>query len=257
MMQIDKKQYPKIYDQYLANPFFFPLIASVLLDEQDGFVYANDIHRPTQVYVEHAFGFAQIFGEKNDQEFERKLETYLFVEKQFHANKVRLYAPCVSPFLLKSQYESLCTTRQRFLFPSLQDKVQPLDEKISFGMVDKDNVSTVDKKFNLVTRFWRNGSDFILKSQAIVVKYLGEPAAICYSAAQANHCMEIDVLTSPEYRHLGLGKQAVNRFIHRCFELKLSPLWDCFTNNLGSMNLCKSVGFTALNEPYLFFTINK
>jgi RimJ/RimL family protein N-acetyltransferase len=83
------------------------------------------------------------------------------------------------------------------------------------------------------------------------------PASICYSAAEADHRVEIDVLTLPEYRNRGLARHAVMTFVERCFSFSLHPLWDCFTNNAGSMRLCQAVGFTAVKAPYPFFTINR
>lgn len=261
MIRLEKKSYEQIYRLYLNSPFFFPLIAAVLLDEQDGVVYVNDQNTPSQVYVEHAFGFAQIFGNV-DTRFEQELEQYLLLEKNFNADKVRLYAPYAPEFIIKPQYEPLRSYRQRFVLGSKN----PIDEstvfansdkKITFSGVNQANIDVVERQFGLVSRFWRNATDFIQKSHAVVVFYDGEAASICYAAALANNCTEIDVLTLPNYRNLGLANKAVLCFINHCFELGLTPLWDCFTNNSGSMTLCKSVGFHAFQDPYLFFTINK
>lgn len=261
MIKAEKNGYAAIYSLYRSSEIFFPLIAAVLLDEQDGVVYVDDPVSPSQAYVEHAFGFAQIFG-KPVERFERELELYLFTNKSFIPGKIRLYAPYLPGFLASSKHESLCSFRQRFTisaddFPYGQEVSRVLDKNVSLCGVDENNISLIDSKFGVVGRFWRNSADFIQNSNAVVVFYDGEPASICYSAAEADHRAEIDVLTLPEYRNLGLAKLAVIDFINRCFSLSLRPLWDCFTNNPGSMMLCKSVGFIALQAPYPFFTINK
>lgn len=261
MILLTKDCYEETYRLYLTNIFFSPLIAAVLLDQQDGVVYVNNLNTPSQVYVEHSFGFAQIFGEP-DGNFEQELERYLLVDKCFTANKVRLYAPYTPQFLTKTEHGSFCSYRQRFTINGencIQDHFSQneSEKKICFCTVNGTNITLIEDKFGVVSRFWRNSSDFILKSNAVVVFYGDEPASICYSAAEANGCMEIDVFTLTEYRNLGLAKLAVIYFVNRCFELSFSPLWDCFINNSGSMMLCKSIGFTALHEPYPFFTINK
>jgi len=258
MRLLEKNSYDPIYRLYLTSPFFFPLIASVLRNEQDGVVYVNNLTSPSQVYVEHAFGFAQIFGDI-DSGFEQELEQYLLVDKPFHPDKIRLYAPYVSEFITQPKYESLRSWRQRFVLgsnPNLANLHQS-DTKISFSAVDSSNVSVIESQFGVVSRFWRNPDDFIQYANAVVVHYEGHIASICYAAARGNNRVEIDVLTLPAYRNLGLAMQVVSCFIINCFELGLAPLWDCFTNNDGSMGLCKSVGFDAVNEPYQFFTINK
>ena len=261
MIRLKKAGYNEIYRQYRAGEFFYPLIAAVLLDEQDGVVYVDNPTSPSQAYIEHAFGFSQIFGESS-RSFEQELERYLLIDKCFNPNKIRLYTPCLPKFLSLPQHESLCSYRQRFtisaeVFSCQQGNSDEMEKNITLSRADANNISLIEKRFGVVGRFWRNPEDFIQKSNAVVVFYEGEPASICYSAAEADHRVEIDVLTLQEYRSLGLAKLAVIDFVNRCFSLSLRPLWDCFTNNPGSMMLCKSVGFIAAQTPYPFFTINK
>ncbi|MBA2710846.1 MAG: GNAT family N-acetyltransferase [Tatlockia sp.] len=259
MMRLEKKDYESVYKIYLSTPFFFPLIAAVLLDEQDGLVYVNNLISPTQIYVEHSFGFSQIFG-VTDKYFEQVLEQYLFVDKRFYANKIRLYAPYAPEFILKTQYDSYKSLRQRLIRDlSITDPINPdlVDKRVYFSGVDENNISIIENQFGLVSRFWRNSKDFIEKSQTVVVYYDGIPASLCYAAARANNCAEIDVLTIEMFRNLGLAKMAANIFIRNCAELGFNPLWDCFSNNSSSMLLCKSLNYKAVDDPYLFFTINK
>jgi len=261
MIKLEKGSYDEIYKLYLTSDFFFPLIAGVLLDEQDGVVYVNDPASPLQVYVEHAFGFSQVFG-GYVKSFEQELERYLLVDKCFDPSKIRLYAPYVPEFLTSPAHESLCSYRQRFIInvndlPYQREAGNNRKKRLSLGGVNPSNVSLIENKFGVVGRFWRSPTEFIQRSNAVVVFYEDEPASICYSAAEADNRVEIDVLTLQEYRTLGLAKLAVMKFVNRCFSLSLRPLWDCFINNLGSIMLCKSVGFTASQGPYPFFTINK
>lgn len=245
----------------MKKNFFFPLIAAVLLNEQEGVVYADDNKSPTQAYVEHAFGFAQIFGASVNS-FELELEDYLLFSKCFNSPKIRLYTPFMPKFIELPKYKEHCSYRQRFVISALdllhdKETTHELKKNISIREVDSNNISHVNNKFDVVGRFWRNKSDFVQKSKASIVYYKGDAASICYSAATANNCVEIDVFTLPEYRRLGLAKLGVVNFVNRCFTLSLSPFWDCFTNNTGSMKLCTSVGFIVQQEPYPFYTFNK
>lgn len=260
MVRIEKSGYEAIYKIYLSSEIFFPLIAAVLLVRQDGVVYADDATAPSQAYVEHAFGFSQVFGKTVDS-FEQDLERYLLVDKDFKPAKIRLYAPYLPNFLALPKHEPMRSYRQRFIIDAesanAHDAHSELGEKISLCGVDTSNVSLIEEKFGVVGRFWRNSAEFIQGANAVVVLHEGEPASICYAAAEADHRAEIDVLTLPEYRNCGLGSVAVNEFVTRCFKLSVSPLWDCFTNNAGSMMLCRSVGFFAIRGHYPFYTINK
>lgn len=261
MVKLEKGSYDPIYRLYQSWQYFYPLIAAVLLDEQDGVVYVDDADQPTHAYVEHAFGFAQIFGARVDK-FEQELKQYLLHDQPFTPAKVRLYTPHLPDYLMSPEYESLRSERQRFHitaedFSRVRSADNAVSSDISFDSADASNIALIEKKFGVVNRFWRTPEDFIRKAHTVVVMYQGQMASICYAAAEGDKRVEIDVMTLPDFRNLGLGKHAVMEFVERCLAQSLQPLWDCFTNNSGSMMLCKSTGFVAAHAPYPFFTINK
>jgi GNAT superfamily N-acetyltransferase len=261
MVKLDQVQCFPVYEKYRWGQYFFPLIGAVLLGEQDGVVYADNAVAPVQFYVEHALGFAQVFGDFCPT-FEEALENYLLIEKRFAAPKVRLYTPHLPWFLTAPAYDSLRSFRQRFFIDPRKASENLLngagqESELDANGVDARNVDEIEKLFGVVGRFWRSPTDFICKAYAVVGSHRGQPVCICYAAAEADRRVEIDVLTLPEFRNLGAGKFAVKRFVKRCFEQSLIPLWDCFTNNSGSMQLCRSVGFSATHPPYPFYTIDR
>lgn len=260
MVELKKAAYPAVYLLYRTLEEFFPLIGAVLLDEQDGVVYGSRSADPTQFYVEHKFGFAQIFGSPV-LPFEAALQRYLLVDKEFAPAKVRLYTPQLPEFLQSSLCDALRSERQRFVIDPASDwagnSLEPMASNIRLEAVDQGNVAAIESRFGLVGRFWRGSEDFISKASAVVAWVNEIPAAICYAAAVADGRAEIDVLTLPEFRHLGLGKLVVNLFKSRCIAQGVRPLWDCFANNAGSLALCASTGFVPSHAAYPFFTITK
>jgi len=260
MLEPDRSQYRGLFDQYKSESSFFPLIGSVLSDQQNGVVYVDNIDHPEQVYVEHEFGFAQIFG-RPVAGFESRLQRYLLVEKEFFAPKVRLYGTYTPEFLNSPHCDPLRSYRQRFNIDEASfvecDPIRMESAGLQSGKVDQENIEEVERLFGVVSRFWRSEDDFIQKANAVLIYSRGEAAGICYAAAEADRRAEIDVLTLPEHRNRGVGKYAVSRFVRDCFDKGIQPLWDCFTNNDGSMNLSRAMGFFAVNDRYPFFTINK
>lgn len=261
MIKLEPRYYGTVYGRYLKSDSFFPLIGSVLLGEQDGVVYVDNIDSFAQVYVEHNFGFSQLFG-RSSEIFERELERYLFVDKAFDVVKIRFYTPNMPKFLLSPEYELFRSYRQRFTidikkFDAQKKMVLECGRNLTLSGVTANNIALVEEKFGVVGRFWRTQTDFMQKSKAMLVFYEGQLASICYAAAEADRRAEIDVLTLKAYQNLGCAKLAVVGFVKNCLDLATYPLWDCFTNNAGSMALCKSVGFISLRQPYPFFTINK
>ena len=261
MQRLPYAQYDAASDLYRAHDAYFPLVAAVLDRSQDGVAYADSVESPKQVYVEHDFGFAQVFGESVPA-FERSLKRYLLDDKAFGCVKVRLYTPRCPEFLLDSACDSLRSWRQHFQLDPARKRIDDpatrvQGEHVSFLHVDAGIVDMIEDAFGVVGRFWRTRDDFARHANGVVALVEEQAAALCYAAAVADGKAEIDVLTLPAYRHLGLAKATVNRFNQRCLAQNVLPLWDCFTNNSASMALCQSTGFVPLGEPYPFFTINR
>lgn len=261
MVRLPSSQYPAADALYLGHDAYFPLIAAVLSGDQDGVVHADCEENPAQVYVEHAFGFAQVFG-VSVPAFERALQRYLLIDKSFSCAKVRLYTPSAPEFLRSPDYDGLRSWRQHFRLDTTRadpeaNESQVLVNGVALVYVKADHMDLIEQDFRVVSRFWRNPVDFAARSNAVLALVDGQPAAICYAAAVAGGKAEIDVLTLPAYRHLGLAKAVVRLFNQRCLDQNVLPLWDCFTNNSASMALCQSIGFAPLGDPYPFFTINR
>jgi len=259
MVRLEPDAYRRIEALYRAHDAFYPLIAAVLKGEQNGIVYADDATMPSQAYVEHAFGFAQVFG-RNNANFEHELQRYLLVDKRFGAAKVRLYTPGLPAFLAASEHDAMRSWRQRFILDDLSfgdrlAELPALDKRTCVSPVNAGNLAEVEKQFGVAGRFWKSADDFVQKARAVIVQRDGVPAALCYAAAEADSQLEIDVLTAPEFRSLGLGKIVAINFIKQSLDSSLRPLWDCFTNNDGSMALCRSIGFVPARPPYPFYTI--
>lgn len=257
MVALAPDERPAAYSLYLTEKLFFPLVAAVLLNVQDGTVYADSVANPSQVYVEHSFGFGQIFGASNT-DFENSLEHYLLTVKSFRPSKIRLYCPNIPNFLAPSQFEPLRSSRQRFRWTeadATQRSVDSCPQRYSIGEATQDNIGSIASRLGVVNRFWRTPECFVSQAKAAVIFYDDAPVAICYSAAEAGQRTEIDVLTLPEHRLLGLGRIAVSYYVKNGKEAGIEPLWDCYTNNVGSMALCRSSGFMPVYEPYAFFTI--
>lgn len=262
MEQLTASQYPAAYALYLHHSAYFPLIATVLSGKQDGVVHADSAGSPTQVYVEHNFGFAQVFG-ASVPAFELALQRHWLIDKAFASAKVRLYTPSCPDFLKAGEHESLRSWRQRFQLAASQcthavEQASAWQSKgVVFVRATASHVNMIETAFGVVGRFWRTPGDFVEYSNAVLALCNEQPATLCYAAAVGDGKAEIDVLTLPAFRHLGLAKAVVHLFNERCLSQNVQPLWDCFTNNAASMALCQSAGFVPASDPYAFFTINR
>ena len=80
------------------------------------------------------------------------------------------------------------------------------------------------------------------------------PVSLCYAAAIAGEKAEIDVITNEQYRGKGLAKRIVTLFIDRCLEKDLTTSWDCFPENIASLNTAIGLNFTE-KKSYNFLSI--
>nr|WP_298683731.1 GNAT family N-acetyltransferase [uncultured Dongia sp.] len=255
MVRLDRPDAAAAHALYRANDAYFPLIGAVLLGLQDGWVYADAILSPRRFYVEHSFGFAQLFGEENAA-FDATLQAYLITNKAFQAQKVRLYTPIEPGFLQGPAFAAQRAERQRFrLDPARHAPSDGTNHKIVVRDVVPAEIDRIEAAFDVVSRFWCGPADFLAHAGAVAAWHGHLPVAICYAAAAANGMAEIDVATDAAYRRQNLGRRVVDAFVTRCRGQGLQPVWDCFTNNAGSMNLCRAAGFVSVRPPYPFYTL--
>lgn len=110
---------------------------------------------------------------------------------------------------------------------------------------------------NLESKFWNSKIDFLDHAMPVgLLDESGQPAAVCYSAANSSGFAEIDIYTAESHRKKGLGKLVTSLFIIECLQNDYTPNWDCFVENKGSFNLAISMGFTPVLD-YNFLSIFK
>lgn len=253
--------YPHIKSALEDAALFFPLVAAVASETQAGRVFVNNRLEPTQFYVEHAFGFAQIFG-KPDALFEQELESYFFGRSSLGVPKVRLYGTYVPDFITRDRSNVLVSERQRFTLDLSQfmrelGGLSVTKYLIQIEKVTVANVDEVESSFGLTRRFWPSEIAFVDGANGFVLREKGRLVSICYSAASAFGFDEIDVLTLPEFKRRGFGKSVVIAFLKSSHARSAMPVWDCFTNNLPSMSLAEEIGFRPSGAAYPFFTIDR
>lgn len=254
--RLEKGKYPIAKEYYLSEKRFYPLVSAVLDQSQDGVVFANHPLFPDTFFVEHKFGFSQIYGVL-DSSFYQGLRNYLFIDQAFIPQKIRSYAPSHREF-----FQGYAEISERCQFRLVNDSklmLEPYRLDISVEDVTKENAEEVDQvfKLDLFNRFWGSKEAFLKHGMAKALTYQGKFTSFCYASAVAEGVAEIDVATIPEYRRHGFGRIVCSAFIRRCLESRIIANWDCFTNNIGSMRLAESLGFAKYGEPYTFFTLNK
>ena len=249
----------KLYERYL---FKYPVISAVIHNQQAGEVLVDaDLH-PSVAFVCHQFGWCQIIG--YDDRFIEQLQEFLFEKELFCSHKLRAFCPEVRHANIFEKYAEQSERQRHLLSMHRINNVMIFKKSLNryeftVSALDNEKAITANQKLglDLFNRFWPSKEVFNDNAIGHVVFDNGEPIAICYSCAQMGSYAEIDVFTHPTYRRKGAAMLACIAFIDECKEKHLKPVWDCFTNNSGSMHLANKLGFDAVDEAYAFFTYNR
>ena len=253
--QVRVGEYDLVSKLYEKEAYCFPIVGSVIQSTQVGGIYTLKGYEKRAYFVMHKFGSAQIVG-SYDNNYISMLSKWLFEDKAFPYPKLRLLVS--EPSLDCSQF-AVISRRAQFRLPKNWALNGDLSKRLSILPITEKNIKEVNSEFriDLFNRFWHSKTTFLDSGLGFVLLYDGKLASLCYSAAIWNNTAEIDVITLEQFRKLNLAKIVCSHFITECLSKGITPSWDCFTNNLGSMNLAKSLGFKQILPDYSLYTFSK
>ncbi len=256
MFLVSKNEYANILENYKKDITFTPNLACVLANIQEGYVYKLNSTGNDCFLLHNRSGYAQVIGDFTE-DLQDELQSYL-LSKQFNTKIFRLYNANINSFHTKFE-KKYQETRQRFKLESL-DKINEIDlskSKAYIAPVSMHNFEKVYSTFSTLFRFWKDKEDFLLNSRALACFYNNDVVSLCYASSVACGIVDINIMTNENYRKQGFAKTAVVSFIRNCYNDGLEVIWDCYYENVGSMALNKSLGFTPKYEPYAFVEISK
>ena len=243
---------------YFVTPF--PLINAVINTQQKGDIFPIDaIGKSYFIIHKSGFSYCFIFDEnETTEDFDKYILKGENIPQYFH-----VYSP-PQPLI------DICSVRNKFINTRLRSRIQLQYLSTSFlntvSLPDGFYVKKIDESsmdllevFNLSigSKFWSSMADFLENGFGFCVySSNGEPASVCYSACVSNGVAEIDVATLPQFQNKGLAKIAVTEFVRHCLKHNIIANWDCFKENIASLNTAESIGFKQIRE-YPFLSIFK
>jgi RimJ/RimL family protein N-acetyltransferase len=238
----------------------FPIVAAVLEGRQRGQVLGAADGAGPALVVNH-FGFMRLLEEQPDPAFDAGL-TQLFAEPaQLPSRYLLWYDP---PGRWQERLDRIgdrVRRRERMRFAFSREaygraEEEPLPPGFAIAAMDAASFPKAGKfGLDLGGRFWASPDDFLTNAMPICVLHEGEIASLCYAAAVGGRAAEVDVVTDPAFAGLGLATAAARRFMHTSLARGITPAWDCFTYNEGSMRLAGKLGFVP-HRTYAFYTFN-
>jgi len=266
MIKIDKKYYPKVFDLYEKCGQEFLLISCVILNTQEGSIWADDYINPTNAFVVNKFGFCYEFGMPHDRDFEEFVTNLAFKDSELKNKYLLWYMPSESRIkMLDNCPTEMVRRRERIQFEFNKDIYKQISyplrslpdgfktENLNTGNIDKTSVFNL----NIRERFWLSYEDFLKNGYGFCVfDENGNAVSICYTACVSKAKTEIDVATLEGYRGKNFASYVVKSFIDYSLSISITPHWDCFDYNTPSINIAEKLGFNRKNK-YPFYSINR
>lgn len=263
---LEKSEYSKYINFYDKYKYFFPLIASVLNGTQGGYILKLKSTSLSSIFIVHKFGFCQFLKITEDDFLNELIQSIenKSIKKLININKLRVYYSEIdfANKLHELKYLSIQTGKRTRLdlnsqyFARYEDNIA---KNFVFDVLNLSNLSKINSKLNidLDSRFWDDANTCIKHSNAIVLKEAStnKHIGICYSAAVSNRFSEIDIFIHPEFRGKNYSLILLSKYLKNQKQNGLNSLWDCYSNNLPSLNLALRIGFEIKYE-YDFLIIN-
>lgn len=237
----------------------YPMILAVLEGSQRGQVFAAPDR--TAAFVVNGFGFARLIERGDGGPHDNQLAAFLAQAGPIRPSYILWYDP---PPRWQARLESFknMRVRERLRYDFRPERATYVEEReqlpdgFELRILDAGLLCKADKfGLSLDSRFWSSAEDFLTQGMPVAVVREGEIASLCYAAAVGGGLAEVDVVTDEAFRGAGLGSIAARQFVRGCLRCGITPAWDCFTYNQGSMKLAEKLGFVPLST-YDFYTFN-
>ena len=257
-MLVELHEYSEVLERYRAGGKVFPLILAVLEGSQRGQVFVSD--KRESAFVVGNFGFSCLI-EADDAEFDRGLTELLAARGPVRSSYLLWYEP---PPRWQTKLDAIESVkrRERVRFEFRKERVPYINETASCPnglqlqrMTPQLLTSAERFGLGLESRFWSTTDDFIAHGLGVCLVKGDEVVSLCYAAAVAGGLAEVDVVTDADFRGQGLGTIVAQEFNRLCLQNGISPTWDCFDYNTGSMKLAERLGFVEVRR-YPFYSFN-
>ncbi|HBX52934.1 MAG: GNAT family N-acetyltransferase [Bacteroidetes bacterium RIFOXYA12_FULL_35_11] len=271
MILLDKNKYYQLNDPLKTVTINNLFAQAVIENKVSGKVYVDNEHNPKTFYVIHPYGMSLLFGDCNNQKFNKEFRDYSLNKNKSRTNNEWMQAyPDTWDIVLKDLFNNCLkklsekdekeehnkielNTRINFNFNLTEYLIHnPIENRDEIKIVRTDEQIFDKMKGSVVPQyFWNNASDFFKNGIGFSLYYKSQLASTAYSAFIQDNKLEIGIETVEGFRGLGLAQYACSALINYCIENNYEPIWACRLENIGSYKLALKLGFMPVKKiPY-------
>lgn len=248
MQTLNTSQYSNLLTAYYLQDKQFPLIASILMQIQEGEVYWDGTTK--NFFIVHKFGFCQLLEFEAISSFKTNFTDTFLIKRQFPNNKLRWYDVDNEwkQHIIDAEHPNIALV-ERIQFKhreTNQNNIITVNNDYVLTQLDQHNFEEINHHLpiDLDNRFWPSKQLFFQHGFGSVLYHRNKPISICYACAIANGYSEIDIFTDENYRQQGIASIVLTHFINLCDRYNVKANWDCYANNFPSLNLANKFLFT-------------
>lgn len=262
VLELSPSEFARALPLYQDAGLNFPLISAVTQQRQRGQVFVDDNEHPSSAFIVTDFGFTYLVGDDNDDTFAEGLAKLLAKAEAIKPKYLLWYSPLAKWQSKLDGLPDLARKRGRIRLNFRSDVADWLGQTIQtpagfeLRRVDRALIRKTEKLgVKLDSRFWQSADDFLDNGLGVCLTKDGEVVSLCYAAAIADGLAEVDVATDADFRQQGLASIVTKQFINECQAQGITPTWDCFDYNAGSIKLAQKLGFVEVIR-YPFYSFN-
>lgn len=262
MIVLENKDYYKAIEP-LSYVGINTLFAEAVVEQRIlGKIYVDSVQEPTAFYVAHPYGMSLLFGNSDNEQFNRDLYEYINNQESnirksewLQVDPAGTWADKIDSMTtqLNEQQIIMKNTRVNFSFNletyhQMKEQLRHHDHEII--QMTKDMF--LSQTGGVIPRyFWRDVDQFLAVGMGYSLVCEGEIASTAFSAFRNEHQLEIGIETAEAHYGKGYALSVCSALIEYCLDHQLEPVWACRLDNEGSYKLAQRLGFEpTLNIPY-------
>ena len=267
MILLEESAYYKVLKP-LKNVTINNLFARTVVEKHlQGKVFVDDIDTPNTFYVVHPYGMSLLFGNPDNDEFNRQFREYALNTdksrnqyewmqafpdswdnklKDLFSNDLIKYADNSNDEKNKIELNGRINFKfnQEAYFTFKQNKL-----KINYKIVRTDKEIFNDMKGGVVPMsFWKDAAQFCNHGVGFSLFYNNKLASTAFSSFVHDNYLEIGVETLEEYRGKELAQHICSALIDYCLQNNFEPVWSCRLENTPSYKLAQKLGFETVSK---------
>jgi len=257
MLELCESRYDVLLEPALKIPINMLLARSVISGHVDGRIFVDSYEHPQTFYIVHQCGVAFLCGYSSSETFNRGLFDYLAGKLSVRSEdeRIQVFPRDWDTVMERLVNEGRAITNGRLNFKF--DAATFCEKYRHAGKSRYEVVATpTDMLFKIngtITprKYWKTLGQCAAAGKAFSVMIDGKPVSTACTTARHDNKLEIGIETVTEYQGQGLAYLACAKLIEYCLDNNIEPVWSCRSNNVGSINLSKKLGFSeSLRMPY-------